>query len=76
MQIAEVVYLVVLTLSSTGDQWQWNYHEMPSIMECRECIEKSKAYLPEGGDAEAAVVMYCAKNKAKRQSYEQRDKGE
>lgn len=76
MDITGTVFLIVLTLNSTGDQWQWNYHKMPSMEICQECVEKAKINLPEGGDAEAAVVLYCAKDKARRQSLDQREKGE
>ena len=62
--IAETVFLVIMTLTSTGGHWQFNYHEMPSMEECKECLKDTRAWISQGGDAEAAVVMYCAKGKA------------
>lgn len=65
----EVVFLVVMTLTSTGDSFQRDYHKMPDMETCIECVESAKIAIPSGGDAEAIVSMYCAKDKAKRQSY-------
>lgn len=66
----EVVFLVVLTLASTGGSFKRDYHIMPDMETCIECVESAKLGVPSGGDAEAIVAMYCAKDKAKRQSYE------
>jgi len=62
----EIVFLIVLTLSSTGDAWRYNYHEMPSLKVCQECVTNTRIVLPNNGDAEAGIVMYCAKDKRKK----------
>jgi len=70
----EIIFLVIMTLNSTGNSWVWNYHQMASMKECYECVEHAKIAIPYGGDAEAAVVMYCSKNKVKTQKTEDRYK--
>ena len=62
--VAETVFLVIMTLTSTGEQWRFNYHKMASMEECKECLKDARSWIPQGGDAEAAVAMYCAKGKA------------
>ena len=65
MGIPEVVFFIILTLSSTGDNWRSRYTVMPNMEACQECLKTARINIPTGGDAEAAVVMYCAKNKPK-----------
>jgi len=36
---------------------------------CIECVKNAKIAVPQGGDAEAVVAMYCAKDKVKRLGY-------
>ena len=60
----EIVFLVVLTLTSTGNAFTFNYHEMKSMEVCQECVKTSKIELPKSGDAEAVVAIYCAESKA------------
>ncbi len=60
------VYLVVMTLTSTGDtEFIFNYHEVPTMDKCFDLVKNSKIGIPQGGDAEAAVVIYCTPTPAK-----------
>lgn len=60
-----IVFLIVLTLASTSGSWTARYHEMPSMEICQECVRNAQVHIPNGGDAEAAIAMYCAKDKGK-----------
>ncbi len=59
----EIIFLIVLTLSATNKDFDVTYHEMPSWEQCMAAANGSKAYYPTSGDAEAAVVFYCARDK-------------
>jgi len=68
----EPVYLVVMTLSNTGQfYFHFNYHEVPNMSKCFELVKNSHIKMPSGGDAEAVVVMYCAPTRAKVWEYKE-----
>ena len=66
MGVTEAVFFIMLTLSSTGDNWRVRYTIMPDMEACQECLKTARINIPTGGDAEAAVIIYCAKNKPKK----------
>jgi hypothetical protein len=69
----EPAYLVVATMTSTGKSYfTFNYHKVDNIKLCMELANNARLEgIPQGGDAEAAVVIYCAPTKAKVWSYEE-----
>jgi hypothetical protein len=66
-------YLVVATLTNTGATYfTFNYHKVNNIELCLELVGSARLEgVPQGGDAEAAVVIYCAPTKAKIWDYEE-----
>lgn len=60
-------YLVVATLTNTGASYfTFNYHKVDNIELCLELVGSARLEgIPHGGDAEAAVVIYCAPTKTK-----------
>ena len=60
------VYLVVMTMTSTGDsEFTFNYHKVLGMSACFNIVNNSRVSIPTAGDAEAAVALYCAPTKAK-----------
>lgn len=69
----EIVFLIILTLTNTGNStFEHSYHTMPDLETCLEVVNNAKINVATGGDTEAAVVMYCAFDKAKRLDYHER----
>jgi hypothetical protein len=64
-------YLVVVTLTNTAaSRFTFNYHKVNNIKLCMELADNARLEgVPHGGDAEAAVVVYCAPSRAKIWSY-------
>jgi len=59
------VYLVIAASISTGDSnLTFYYHEMSNMDECNTSASNAKLRIPNGGDAETAVVLYCTSSKA------------
>jgi hypothetical protein len=44
------VFLVVMALSGSGDM-EFNYHQMPNMEVCQECVKAAKIKIPEGMNA-------------------------
>jgi hypothetical protein len=66
------VYLVVMSTTNTGNaKFHFFYHEVENLETCQNLIKSSKLAIPHGGDAEAAVVLYCAPSKVKVWEYEE-----
>ena len=61
----EIIFLVIMTLTSTTNNFIFKYHEMPDLKTCYEAIEKSKVVVSNGGDSESSVTLYCDKGKIK-----------
>jgi len=59
----DTVFLVVLLLSSTGGPVKYTHYKMPDMYTCQRVIATSKIEIPTGGDAEAAIAMYCTYDK-------------
>ena len=65
-------YLVVATLTNTGNtSFDFNYHKVDSLNTCMALVENAKIAIPNGGDAEAAVIIYCAPTPAKAWEYKE-----
>ena len=63
-------YLVVATMTSTGQSmFIFSYHEVDNIELCKELVNNSRTYISKGGDAEGAVIIYCAPSPAKAWEY-------
>lgn len=58
------VWLLIMTLNTTGNPWFERYYEFPTMEDCQKSLAASKTDLAKGGDAEAAVVMACVVNKS------------
>ena len=53
-------YLVVMALTNTGaSSFHFYFHEVENLDVCFDMVKNSKIAIPQGGDAEAAVAMYC-----------------
>jgi hypothetical protein len=54
------VYLVVMSCTNTGNSaFHFNYHEVESLEACYDMVNHARVDIPDDGDAESSVVIYC-----------------
>ena len=58
-----VVYLVLIVIPSTNKNYDFYYHEIDNMEQCERIIKTSKIKIPNNGDAESSIAMYCSPNK-------------
>ena len=63
MIIKEIVFLVVMVMTGTNNSPLFYYHEIPTMQQCFAIVENGQIHIPDAGDAEATVTMYCAPTK-------------
>lgn len=52
-------FLIALHISSTANGWYPEAYEMPDMETCLRSVEAAKIDIPSGGDAEAAIALFC-----------------
>jgi len=74
MIIKEIVFLVVMVMTGTNNSPLFYYHEIPTMQQCFAIVENGQIHIPDAGDAEATVTMYCAPTKVGYWHYKEYDK--
>jgi len=61
--IKGIVFLIMMVITATNNSPTFYYHEIPTIQQCYDIIENGQIHIPDAGDAEIVVVMYCSPTK-------------
>ena len=58
-----IAYLIwIATLSTSGGQYK-DYYPVTDLKTCLEIVSKAQVKVPNGGDAESTVTIFCATQK-------------
>jgi len=72
--IKGIVFLIMMVITATNNSPTFYYHEIPTIQQCYDIIENGQIHIPDAGDAEIVVVMYCSPTKVGYWHYKEYDK--
>ena len=68
-------YLVVMSSTNTSNSvFITEYHKVESMEQCYEIVQNALVKIPQGGDAESAIAMYCTPTKSKVLEYKDKIK--